>query len=310
MNYFIGIDGGGTKTKSISADDNLQILQTIEGGAANPLSVGFEKSAQTLLGLIKKISQKKKIAFITAAIAGTGRKHHKKKLKQEIIKQAAEQNIILNNFEIITDAQAAVEGAFSGKPGIILIAGTGSILFGKDNAENFICIGGYGKLIGDEGSGYSIGRKGLSAAAKAIDKRIANTILPDLIDKKFNACSRDELITKIYSENFDIASVAPLVIGAAQSGDKHALKILEEESSALIQHLKAAIKLLKAKEINLCLSGGLLSNKNFYSTMLKNKIRNDFKNIRIKKAEHSPEFGAVLLAKKYYESNPANEYDR
>lgn len=310
MNYFIGIDGGGTKTKSISADDNLQILQTIEGGAANPLSVGFEKSAQTILGLIKKTSQKKKIAFITAAIAGTGREHHKKKLEQEIIKQAAEQNIILNNFEIITDAQAAVEGAFSGKPGIILIAGTGSILFGKDNAENFICIGGYGKLIGDEGSGYSIGRKGLSAAAKAIDKRIANTILPDLIDKKFNACSRDELITKIYSENFDIASVAPLVIGAAQSGDKHALKILEEESSALIQHLKAAIKLLKAKEINLCLSGGLLSNKNFYSTMLKNKIRNDFKNIRIKKAEHPPEFGAVLLAKKYYESNPANEYDR
>lgn len=310
MNYFIGIDGGGTKTKSILADDNLQILQTIEGGPANPLSISFERSAQTILGLIKKTSQKKKIAFITAAIAGTGREHHKKKLKQEIIKQAAAQKIVLNNFEIVTDAQAAVEGAFSGKPGIILIAGTGSILFGKDNKENFIRIGGYGKLIGDEGSGYSIGRKGLSDAVNAMDKRIANTILPDLINKKFNAASRDELITKIYSDNFDIASVAPLVIVAAQSGDKHALKILEEESGALVEHLEAAIKLLKAKEINLCLSGGLLSNKNFYSTMLKNKIRNNFKNVQIKKAEHPPEFGAVLLSKNITNQNPANKYDR
>lgn len=302
MNYFIGIDGGGTKTKSILADDNLRILQTIEGDAANPLTAGFEKSAQTIIGLIKKISHKKKIAFITAGIAGTGRELHKKKLKQEIIKQAERQEIALNNFEIVTDAQAAIEGAFSGKAGIILIAGTGSILLGKDSEDNFFRVGGYGKLIGDEGSGYSIGRKGLSVATKAIDKRITNTILPGLIDKKFNACSRDELITKIYSDNFDIASAAPLVIEAARSGDKHALKILEEESAALIEHINAAIKLLKAKEINLCLSGGLLSNKNFYSTMLKNKIKNDFKSVRIKKAEHPPEYGAVLLAKKYYES--------
>ncbi|MBI1937656.1 MAG: hypothetical protein HYS25_05985 [Ignavibacteriales bacterium] len=310
MNYFIGIDGGGTKTRSILADDNLRILQTIEGGAANPLTAGFGKSARTMLGLIKKISRKKKIAFITAGIAGTGRELHKKKLKQEIIKQAAEQKIVLNNFEIISDAHAAVEGAFSGKPGIILIAGTGSILFGKDSEGNFIRIGGYGKLIGDEGSGYSIGKKGLSTAAKMIDKRITNSILPGLINKKFNIGSRDELITKIYSDNFDIASAAPLVIDAARSGDKHSLKILEEECSALTDHLKAAIKLLKANKINLCLSGGLLSNKNFYSTMLTNKIKDDFKNVRIKKAEHPPEFGAVLLAKKYYESNPANKYDR
>ncbi len=99
-----------------------------------------------------------------------------------------------------------MEGAFSGKPGCILIAGTGSILFGKDKNGLMHRNGGFGRIIGDEGSGHSIGRKGLSAVAKELDGRGKSTLITKMLNKKYNISSASDLIINVYKNNFDIAS--------------------------------------------------------------------------------------------------------
>ncbi|MEW6702010.1 MAG: BadF/BadG/BcrA/BcrD ATPase family protein, partial [Bacteroidota bacterium] len=206
------------------------------------------------------------------------------------------ENVFLRRLEIIGDAEIAIEGAFHGKAGVILIAGTGSIIFGKDIKRKFIRSGGSGKLIGDEGSGYSIGRKGLAVVAKEFDGRGKKTLLTKILGEKFGINNRDNLITKVYNEGFDIASAARDVIAAASKGDKICRKILNEEINELLLHIKAVKKNFNEKKIKLAFGGGLLASKNYYSQELRSKIKRTFKNVELKKAIYPPEIGAALLA--------------
>ncbi|MEW6195197.1 MAG: BadF/BadG/BcrA/BcrD ATPase family protein [Bacteroidota bacterium] len=300
MPYFIGIDGGGTKTRGILTDQNLKVIKTAETGAANPHIVGFEKSSETLFNLIKNLSGKLSEIFIAAGISGAGRVGEAERLKKSIIAQTKKSKIKISGLEITSDALTALEGAFSGKPGMMLIAGTGSILIYKNNPGKILRVGGYGRLIGDEGSGYSIGRKGLAIVSKSFDKRIKKNILTNKILDKLKIFGRDEFIYKVNSPGFDIASIAPIVIQAAKQGDILSRKILNEEVNELINHIETAAKNFKSKKIPLCFYGGLILESNYYSNLLKRKIKSRFENILIQKAEYPPERGAVLLAKKFF----------
>ncbi len=300
MPYFIGIDGGGTKTRGILTDQNFKVIKAAETGAVNPHIVGFEKSSGTILNLIKKLSGKLDEIFVVAGISGVGRTGEAKRLKKGIAALTKKSKVKISGLEITSDALAALEGAFSGKPGMMLIAGTGSILIYKNSAGKILRVGGYGRLIGDEGSGYSIGRKGLAIVSKYFDDRIKKNILANNILDKLKISGRDEFISKINSPGFDIASIAPIVIQAAKQGDTVSKKILDEEIYELINHIEAAVKNFKSKIIPLCFYGGLISERNYYSNLLIRKIRSRFKNILIQQAEYPPEFGAILLAEKFF----------
>lgn len=301
--FYIGIDGGGTKTKCVLADDNLKIISSAEGEASNPLVVGFDNSANVLIKLIKQVLSKKKSAkdiFIVAGIAGCGRKIHAKHLKVFLENELKKHGINFETLEIVSDAEIAFEGALGGKSGALLIAGTGSILFGKDKKRTFSRTGGYGKIIGDEGSGFSIGRKGLNAVAKYLDGRGVKTILTEYLMKEFGINNRDDLITAVYSKEFDIPNVTRFVLSSASKGDKVCRNILNEETNELILHIKAFQKGINEKEFILALSGSLLTNKNYYSQELKRKIAKQLKDIKIIRAKYPPEIGAVILAKKHF----------
>ncbi len=304
MAHFIGIDGGGTKTKCVLIGEDENILFQSEAGASNPLSVGFQNSVKVLVDLIKETNKKnKKTAFAVIGLAGAGRKNYRDELKQKFAAQLAKENILLKNFEIVPDSEAALYGAFNGRKGTILISGTGSIFYGIDNAGNIFRTGGFGKLIGDEGSGYSIGQRGLAEFSKQLDGRRKKTLLTKIFQAQYEITNQDELITKVYSNNFDIASAATLVIDAAAKGDMPGRKIIDDETDELLLHLKAAKKYLKEEKISLCFSGGLLTSKNYFSSELKRKINEKFINIKIIKPKHPPEMGAALLAKKFFATN-------
>lgn len=300
MYYFVGIDGGGTKTRSILSDENLKIIKVAEAGPTNPHIVGFKKSAETIAELILKLCRKHKEVYIVAGISGAGRNFEAEKLKKKIKSNLNSSNINVRDLRIVSDAQIALEGAIPNKPGMLLIAGTGSILIYKDIKGNINRIGGYGRLIGDEGSGYSIGRKGLAIAAKSFDKRMTKNMLPDIIKKELNVSGKDQFILKVYSAGFDIASIAPIVIRAAQKGDHVSRKILDEEAGELADHIRTAAENFNPAKINLCFYGGLISERNYYSDLLRKKIKSRFKNILIRKAEYPPEVGAILSAKKIF----------
>lgn len=303
---YIGIDGGGTKTKCIFTDVDLKIIATSEGEASNPLAVGFDNSANVLIKLIKQVLSKKKSVktiSIVAGIAGCGREAHAQHLKVFFENELKKHGINFESLKIVSDAEIAFEGALGGKSGALLIAGTGSILFGKDKNGKFFRTGGYGKIIGDEGSGFSIGRKGLNAVAKYLDGRGEKTILTEYLMKEFGINNRDDLITSVYSKEFDIPNTTRFVINSASKNDKVCRKILNEEIEELILHIKAFQKEINEKEFALALSGSLLTNKNIYSQDFKSKIAKQLKGVKIKRAKFPPEIGAVILAKKFFHHN-------
>lgn len=301
MKYLIGMDGGGTKTKCVITDFQLNPLYETTGGPSNFLMQGTDKVSETILGLIIKCVNNLQIQFsdIAAIVLGTtggGRRSDAEDLEKAITHLAAHKNIPLNIFRVESDARIALEGAFSGKPGSILIAGTGSIMFGKDRKGNIHRVGGFGRFIGDEGSGFRLGQKGLSVVAKEFDGRGNSTLITLLLKEKFNIESPENLITEIYRNNFDIASVAPLVIESAEKGDKLAQQIIEAEADELILHIDSMKKKLNEKKMFISFIGSLITTDNYYSFRFREKIVQRFNDVVIKEPENPPELGAVLMA--------------
>jgi len=302
MRYLIGFDCGATKTECALADINGNILYTTMGGAANFLVSGTEGTSKIILSLLNDCIRKLNIDYseienIVIGAAGAGRKKDAEKLKTFLLEKFSANGIKIKSLKVVSDAQIALEGAFSNEAGCILIAGTGSIIYGKDENGNIYRAGGFGRLLGDEGSGFSIGRKGLQAAAKYFDDRGDETLIVKLIKDKYSINTADELITKVYKENFDIASIAEIVLIAAQNEDQIAHNILLEETDELIHHISTMMKKMETIDLRVSFAGSLILNNNIYSDMLRDKITTSLPSVKIVEPRHSPIEGAILLAK-------------
>jgi N-acetylglucosamine kinase-like BadF-type ATPase len=296
------MDGGGTKTKCVLTDLNLNPIYETTGSASNFLVIGADVVSETILNLIKECASSQKILIedVEAFVLGTtggGRRSDAELLEKQIFSDAKQKSIPINKFRVESDARIALEGAFSGKAGSILIAGTGSIMFGKDEAGEIHRVGGFGRYIGDEGSGYRIGRKGLNAAARFLDGRAKSTRIVDLLDQEFSISTAEQLITEVYRNNFNIASVAPLVFDAAESGDKTAQRILEDEADELLLHISAMKIKLSVDILKVSLIGSILTTANYFSYLFNEKVVRRHNDVKIMEAEHSPEYGAALMAK-------------
>jgi len=302
--YLIGLDGGGTKTKCVITDFDFNPLYTCAGGASNFLIIGTEKVSETILSLVQEsinhlnISEKE-VASIFIGTTGAGRITDADKLKNDFIKYASSKGFSFLNFNVDSDARIALEGAFMGKSGALLIAGTGSIIFGKDSSGNVHRVGGFGRFLGDEGSGNTLGRKGLTAIAKDFDGRSEKTSLTEQLKKHFGIENSAQLITEVYRNNFDMASFAPHVIETAKDGDETAIKIIEDESDELILHVKSIYKMIGTEKLKLCLVGGTIATENFYAELFRKKVNEQLPAVSIIPAENPPEIGAAFMAKSF-----------
>ena len=302
MKYLIGFDCGATKTECALTDINGNILYTTTGGAANFLVTGTDGTSRIILSLlndcIKKLNTDySEIENIVIGAAGAGRKKDAEKLESSLLEIFSADEIKIKSLTVVSDAQISLQGAFPNEVGCILIAGTGSIIYGKDEKGNIYRTGGFGRLLGDEGSGFSIGKKGLQAAAKYFDGRGEETLIIKLIEEKYSIRTTDELIAKVYNENFDIASVAEVVIIAAKKEDQIAHHILLEESEELIHHLSTMMKKMNTIDLSVSFAGSLILNNNVYSDMLRGKIKTSLPSVKIVVPKYSPIEGAILLAK-------------
>ncbi len=301
MEYIIGMDGGGTKTHCLITDLDGKVLFECSGGASNFLVIGTEKVSETLFELIRNCKEQLNINFseiksILLGTTGAGRRNDAEKLENAFKEFSKKRGLNFDCFNVESDARIALEGAFSGQPGSILIAGTGSIMFGKDSEGKIHRVGGFGRFLGDEGSGYVIGKKGLAAVSKEFDGRGNHTNISNLVKEKFGIDTSEKLINEIYKNNFDIASAAPLVIEAGEQGDTIALKIIDEETDELIAHFLAMAKKLKQPVMNVAFIGGIITHENIYSRNLKKKVILRLPDVKIKEPDHSPAVGAVLMA--------------
>jgi N-acetylglucosamine kinase-like BadF-type ATPase len=299
MKYYIGIDGGGTKTDCIITDENFNQLFALKGGPLNLLTTFKSESSETILQLVNSCLSELHITFtqlgcIGIGAAGAGR------IEDSVLFEKHLNSLFPTTItvKVTSDAAAALEGAFNGNPGCILISGTGSIIYGKDQNSIIHRCGGFGKILGDEGSGYMLGKKGLIAAAKEFDGRSKKSLITDLLSEKFQILSAQDLVNAVYNNNLDISSVAPIVLASAGNNDKIALKIIDEETNELLSLMSCMINKLKQDNIEISFTGRLITTTNIFSDTLRNKILNSFKLIKIKEPEYSPAMGAIFIAKK------------
>ncbi len=306
--FVIGMDGGGTKTAAIIAALDGTIIAEHVAGPSNFQTIGVETAAQTIFSLINECCRSANCApshiqALTLGLTGAGRVADQKRMADGLKKYSRAQGVLLKKVIVESDARIALEGAFNGRPGIILIAGTGSIAFGKDIKGAIHRVGGWGRILGDEGSGYFIGRCGITAVTRFIDGRGTKTLLAKLVADTFHLADQTDIITAVYKNNFDVASVAPLVLEAAAKKDRVSLLIIEQAAAELTDHVRALTaallpvsrKKIKVK-IPVSFIGGLIANDTLLRRMLTEQLTATLPHIHITEPMSPPAFGAVVMS--------------
>ncbi|RKU31773.1 hypothetical protein C6497_01065 [Candidatus Poribacteria bacterium] len=304
MNYLIGIDGGGTKTVGLLTTIDGEKIANILDGPSNYHVVGVEITHQVLKYIIESLTSQIETTnnniVICIGMAGLGRDDDRKVI-----------NEICDNMEITTqrilthDAHIALVGGIGKPEGIIVISGTGSIVYGIDSHANEFRAGGWGYLIGDEGSGYDIAIKGLQAIAKATDNRKPSTILTELFLTELNLNDPKQLIRWVHAADRDeIAQLSKIVFEGMKNGDSTAIGIIETATDELVCAIESVIKQASFQDtINIVLNGGNLIHQPLFSENLKNKIYDKMGNISVLFPKNDPVYGAILLAKSYFYKN-------
>ncbi|NOY76692.1 MAG: hypothetical protein GXO76_02350 [Calditrichaeota bacterium] len=263
--YIIGVDGGGTKTHAVFVSLDGRIIGQTTVGASNYQQAG-KSGIQTVCRQILEEAEKKGISQNAIqrwvlGLAGAGRP-----ADQKAVKEAVEELGFRNRVTVESDGYIALMGAFVGESGIILIAGTGSICYGLNTQGVMTRSGGWGYLLGDEGSGYFIANQALIAALKDLDGRGQKTILRQKLESLFDVATIDLLVPKIYTGELkkeDIAGLAPMVFQTAAENDAVAKEIIERAGRELGKMAVAVAKNLRldGETIRLAPIGSVLENQ-------------------------------------------------
>ncbi len=297
-----GADGGGTKTLGVLADASGTELARMQVGPGNPNVAGVDAAARNLLELIGGCCELARrspleIGAAVCGLAGVGSDVVRRSLDDALRVLAAPRGWSSLPVTLETDARIALEGAFGGGPGIVLIAGTGSNVIGKLPSGDVVSVGGWGRILGDEGSGYAIGLNAARAVAREIDGRSEAPRLRMLLEDRFGWVSRDRVIASVYQEKFDLASVAPVVLGAAGDGDPAAIRILENAAEQLAATLGALVARMRGvSPVGVVFIGGLIDHETSYAAILRAAIGTHVPGAEVVPALYPPVKGAVILA--------------
>jgi N-acetylglucosamine kinase-like BadF-type ATPase len=243
----LGVDGGGTKTRAVITDTNLRVLGEGTAGPSNPLRVGIGNAATAVREAIDKACaeagvQRADIVAAEIGLAGVRRGDLRLRMREAL------SGLGIHSIEVVTDADIALFGATEGEPGLVIIAGTGSVCCGHNAQGKHVCAGGWGPLAGDEGSGSWIARRALQAMARSSDGRGTETVLGTAACAYFNVATTDDLLIAIYAPgmtNDRIAGFGKSVIEAAQGGDEVAREIVRDAGRELGIAANAVIRKLR-----------------------------------------------------------------
>lgn len=232
MNYFLGVDGGQSSTTALIGDETGRVAGYARGGPCNHVSAG-ESRAKFLNAVGGAVTQACAQAgieprFAAACLGFSGGPADKESLVHEFL--SAER------LEVTHDALIALSGACAGAPGIVVIAGTGSIAFGRNRAGESARAGGWGHIFGDEGGAFSIVRNALRAALRHEEGWGPKTLLRERLLNATGARDANELLHWFYAPEYPrsrVATYATLVDQAAREGDGEAIAVLREASGAL-----------------------------------------------------------------------------
>jgi N-acetylglucosamine kinase-like BadF-type ATPase len=271
-------------------------------GPTNQNVVGIDRAARNIVDLILGCSELANCApgdyrAVVLGLAGAGGDPDRARLRSQIEIMLAEHGVTGLRLSIETDARIALEGAFAGGPGIVLIAGTGSVVLGKSTGGKMIRVGGWGRGLGDDGSGYHIGYEALRAVTREIDGMGSSGMLRELIASRKGLDGRQRIITAVYREKLEFSTLAPLVLEGAETGDPVCIQILEGAARFLAEQVFTIKKAMSvSNEVGLVFYGGLIDHETAYARILTEAIKQRCPDVHIRPAMHSAAHGAVLMA--------------
>ncbi len=300
--FVLGADGGGTKTLGILADAEGKELTRFQVGPGNPNVVGVDGAAANLLDLLAGCCERAKVhprtlGAVVFGLAGVGSGAVRDRLSESLRVGGASRGWEQLTYTIETDARVALEGAFGGEAGVVIIAGTGSNLIGKGSDGSVTSVGGWGRMLGDEGSGFAIGSEAIRAVTRDIDRRGDAQMLRRMFAERFGWTARGAIITAVYQEKFDLASLAPLVLEAADKGDLTARGILITAASQLVDQLVAMVaRMGSPPSVGVVFVGGLIDHETVYSRIVSETLLTRIPGAAIRPARFPPVRGAVIMA--------------
>lgn len=304
MPWVLGVDGGGTRTIALVANEKGRVLGRGEAGPANYHTAGLGPASDAIRSAVRSaladaglIGPALTAAFF--ALAGVDRPTDRQVMSGIIASLGLNCPVQLDH-----DATAALAGATEGGPGVVVIAGTGSIAYGEDGYQHRARAGGYGPLLGDEGSGYDIGRRALIAAMRAEDGRSPATVLTQRIMQRFMLDKVTDLINLVYGnpaplQRPQIAGLAPMVVEAAQEGDpiaRELLRVAGRELGLLAASVLQQLKWERGAVVPVIGSGGVFAAGNLLALPMTQVIKSACPQAEIMAPKHTPTYGAVLLA--------------
>lgn len=295
--WYVGIDAGGTRTRLHAAGADGPVLHTQTGPAAHLRRQGVEAVAETLAALLREVPAAHpgvQLETVCAGVAGGGDPADTEAL-------AAQLRQVLGaatpaRLHVVHDAEIALEAAFSGESGVIVIAGTGSIIYARGETGATHRAGGWGYLLGDEGSGFTLGRLGLQAVAAAFDGG-PPTRLRTLLARRHGLATPEALRRRVYREGWALQHAAPLVLEAAAGGDAVARRILTEQTHALARQVGYLARRAEAVTPRVALLGGL-SEEAPYQEAFAEALARVLPAWPLQKPDGPPVEGALRLARR------------
>lgn len=302
--FVAGLDGGGSKTALCCMDAVGNIICRDHFGQLNINGMdrpAIHKTLADAAGCIAELqSSGSACAGMTIATAGISNPECR-----GIIETGLRKAGYPGPFDLKGDHEAALRGAV-GRVGLVLIAGTGSICFGRSAQGQTARCGGWGYLLDDEGGGYALGRDILKAVLRAADGRAKPTALTPAVYRQISAERPEDLIRAAYDPiqgKQNIAGLAPLLQEAIDGGDAAAIAIAEHAAVELAAMCAAVVDKLQLSDSVLALSGGVLSNISALREALEIRLHKKYPLLRVISPLHDAAWGAADLAREAYLEN-------
>jgi glucosamine kinase len=296
--HVIGIDAGGTKTVCQLADGRGQVIAETRAGGANLQAMGELEVEKVLYQVMQDALGERAIvpAAICLGIAGVDRPDDAAAVRG-IMRRIGFQARVL----VVNDALVALEAGAPGQAGVVIISGTGSIAYGRNSAGDAARAGGWGYVLGDEGSGYWIGRAALRAVLREADQRGPETALTPLLLTYFGIAAAQGLLHEVYSGSLRpsaIGALAQSVEAAFREGDPAAIGILRGAAGELEESgLSVARRLgLIGERFTFVLSGGIFRAVPWLREELERRLPLAAPGSRTEFLTREPAAGAVALA--------------
>jgi N-acetylglucosamine kinase-like BadF-type ATPase len=297
MKYFLGIDGGGTHTTAWLADGNLTPLARVKAGPSNPVKVGTANAQRELTRAYSKALREarvrpSKLDGVCAGLAGGDGAPIQRSMLRWMRKA-----IPARAHFVTTDAAITLAAALGESQGIIVIAGTGSIAFGRDRQGDILRVGGWGNQFDDSGSGFDLGRKAIAAALRAHDGRGKTTCLAPAICHELQISTITKAVPMALTPQ-KIAGLFPLVKQEAIKGDAVARRLCIEAAADLAELATTIMTRLRWKRhaVPVVCSGGIFQSSSLIRRVFTQRIHEYAPRARVSLLTREPVEGALLLA--------------